>query len=32
MPREAKTFAGIDKNWGKIMEKAVETKKVIPCC
>lgn len=32
MPLEAKKFAGIDKNWLKIMEKAVETKKVIPCC
>lgn len=32
MPVEAKKFQGIDKNWLKIMEKAVETKKVIPCC
>ena len=32
MPVEAKKFAGIDKNWLKIMEKAVETKKVIQCC
>lgn len=32
MPKEAKIFGGIDKNWEKIMEKAVETKKVIPCC
>ena len=32
MPLQAKQFAGIDKNWMKIMEKAVETKKVIPCC
>ena len=32
MPVEAKKFQGIDKNWLKIMEKAVETKKVIQCC
>jgi len=29
---QAKSFMGIDKNWMKIMEKAYETKKVIPCC
>jgi hypothetical protein len=29
MPVEAKKFAGIDKNWLKLMEKAVETKKVV---
>lgn len=32
MPGEAKKFQGIDKNWLKIMEKAVETKKVVQCC
>ena len=32
MPLQAKNFQGIDKNWMKIMEKSVETKKVIPCC
>ena len=32
MPVEAKKFTGIDKNWLKIMEKAVETKKVILSC
>lgn len=32
MPLQAKSFAGIDKNWMKIMEKSVETKKVIPAC
>lgn len=32
MPAEAKKFQGIDKNWLKIMEKAVETKKVIQSC
>jgi len=32
MPLQAKSFAGIDKNWMKIMEKSVETKKVIPSC
>lgn len=32
MPLQAKQFQGIDKNWMKIMEKAVETKKVIACC
>lgn len=32
MPLQAKQFAGIDKNWMKIMEKAVETKKVIASC
>jgi hypothetical protein len=29
MPLEAKKFVGIDKNWLKLMEKAVETKKVV---
>lgn len=32
MPLQAKQFSGIDKNWMRIMEKAVETKKVIQCC
>lgn len=32
MPLQAKQFAGIDKNWMRIMEKAVEAKKVIGCC
>ncbi|KAL4479549.1 hypothetical protein ABPG72_018535, partial [Tetrahymena utriculariae] len=32
MPLQAKQFQSIDKNWMKIMEKAVETKKVILCC
>lgn len=32
MPIQAKIFAGIDKTWMKIMEKSVETKKVIACC
>jgi len=32
MPLEAKKFSGIDKNWVKVMEKAVETKKCIACC
>lgn len=32
MPLQAKQFAGIDKNWMRIMEKAVEAKKVISCC
>lgn len=32
MPVQAKQFQGIDKNWCKIMEKSVETKKVVPCC
>jgi len=32
MPLQAKSFAAIDKNWMKIMEKSVETKKVIPAC
>lgn len=32
MPLEAKKFVGIDKNWLKLMEKAVETKKVVQCC
>jgi dynein heavy chain len=30
LPREKKLFDSIDKNWLKIMEKAHETKKVIP--
>jgi len=29
MPLQAKQFQGIDKNWMKIMDKSVETKKVI---
>jgi hypothetical protein len=32
MPVEAKKFVGIDKNWLKIMEKSVETKKAVACC
>jgi dynein heavy chain len=32
MPLEAKKFAGIDKTWIKIMEKAAESKKVLSCC
>jgi len=32
MPLEAKKFVTIDKNWIKLMEKAVETKKVELCC
>lgn len=32
MPLQAKQFMAIDKNWMKIMEKAVETKKVIVSC
>ncbi|KAL4465245.1 hypothetical protein ABPG74_001959 [Tetrahymena malaccensis] len=32
MPQQAKLFQNIDKNWMKVMEKAVETKKVILCC
>jgi len=32
MPLEAKKFQQIDKNWIKMMEKAVETEKVVPCC
>ena len=32
MPTEARLFQNTDKMWVKIMEKAVETQKVIPCC
>ena len=32
MPGESRKFQGIDKSWLRLMEKAVETKKVIPCC
>jgi dynein heavy chain, axonemal len=32
MPLQAKQFQSIDKMWMKIMDKAVETKKVVPCC
>jgi dynein heavy chain len=32
MPVEAKKFSSIDKRWMSIMEKAVDTKKVIACC
>lgn len=32
MPLQAKIFNSIDKTWIRIMEKSVETKKVIPCC
>lgn len=32
MPLEAKKFIAIDKQWLKIMEKAAETRIVIPCC
>jgi dynein heavy chain len=32
MPMEAKKFQQIDKDWVKIMQKAAETKIVVPCC
>ena len=32
MPVVAKKFAKIDKDWVKIMTKAVETAEVVPCC
>jgi len=32
MPMEAKKFAKVDKDWGKIMNKSFDTKLVIPCC
>lgn len=32
MPTEARLFQNADKNWVKIMAKAVETQKVIPSC
>ena len=32
MPTEARLFQNTDKMWVKIMEKAVETQRVIPCC
>ena len=32
MPTEARVFQNTDKMWVKIMERAVETQKVIPCC
>lgn len=32
MPKEAKAFKSIDKNWLSIMAKAVEQKKVTVCC
>ena len=32
MPMEAKKFQQIDKDWIKIMQKAAETKLVVPCC
>merc|ERR1719316_736 len=32
MPQEAKKFQKVDKDWGKIMAKAVETKNVVECC
>jgi dynein heavy chain len=32
MPTEARLFQNVDKMWQKIMERAVETQRVIPCC
>lgn len=32
MPLQAKQFQAIDKSWIRIMDKAVETKKVVQCC
>jgi dynein heavy chain len=32
MPREAKKFAKLDKDWAKLMMKACETKNVVQCC
>lgn len=32
MPTEARLFQNTDKTWVKIMERAVETQRVIPCC
>ena len=32
LPREAKRFQSIDKNWEKIMQKALETRNVIQYC
>lgn len=32
MPREAKKFAKLDKDWAKLMAKACETKIVVQCC
>eukprot|EP00814_Leptocylindrus_danicus_P009510 CAMPEP_0116004988 /NCGR_PEP_ID=MMETSP0321-20121206/911_1 /TAXON_ID=163516 /ORGANISM="Leptocylindrus danicus var. danicus, Strain B650" /LENGTH=4605 /DNA_ID=CAMNT_0003473357 /DNA_START=128 /DNA_END=13942 /DNA_ORIENTATION=- len=32
MPREAKKFSKVDKDWAKIMIKASETRNVVECC
>jgi hypothetical protein len=32
MPQEAKKFTKIDKDWAKIMGRALETALVVPCC
>ena len=32
LPTDARRFQTIDKNWMKIMERAVEARRVIPCC